>query len=388
MGDILITDDERDIRELISDILKDEGYTTRLAGSSDQCMAEIAREVPSLMILDIWLKDSRMDGIDILKQVKREHPEIPIIIISGHGNIEIAVAAIKQGAYDFIEKPFNIEQLLVVIRRAMEASRLRRENIALKRGDSQKAEMLGDSASFRALRAQLDKVTKSNGRVMLTGEPRVRQGIGGALHPRELEPRGRALRGGVLRLDRARALRGGAVRAGVRRQGDREGPAGAGPWRRHLLRRGGGHAARHPVQDPEGARGPAVRARGGQRKGPCRPAGHLVLESRPDRRHRGRHLPTGAVPPAERGADPRAVAGGAARGHPAPGRAFHPGAEPDAGPAAAASGRGCAGASPDDALAGERAAAPQRDRARADPGGFRRGHHGQGAAEPRRGRER
>ena len=98
MGDILITDDERDIRELISDILKDEGYTTRLAGSSDQCMAEIARDVPALMILDIWLKDSRMDGIDILKQVKREHPEVPIIIISGHGNIEIAVAAIKQGA--------------------------------------------------------------------------------------------------------------------------------------------------------------------------------------------------------------------------------------------------------------------------------------------------
>jgi two-component system, NtrC family, nitrogen regulation response regulator NtrX len=171
MGDILITDDERDIRELISDILKDEGYTTRLAGNSDQCMAEIGREPPALMILDIWLKDSKMDGIDILKTVKREHPEIPIVIISGHGNIEIAVAAIKQGAYDFIEKPFNIDQLLVVIKRAMETSRLRRENVALKRGDQQSAEMLGDSAAFRALRAQLDKVTKSNGRVMLTGEP-------------------------------------------------------------------------------------------------------------------------------------------------------------------------------------------------------------------------
>lgn len=171
MGDILITDDERDIRELISDILRDEGYTTRLAGTSEQCMAEIAREVPALMILDIWLKDSRMDGIDILKTMKREHPEVPIIIISGHGNIEIAVAAIKQGAYDFIEKPFNIEQLLVVIRRAMETSRLRRENQALKRGGAQKTEMLGDSPAFRSLKAQLEKVTKSNGRVMLTGEP-------------------------------------------------------------------------------------------------------------------------------------------------------------------------------------------------------------------------
>ena len=110
-----------------------------------------------------------MDGIAILKTVKRDHPEVPIVIISGHGNIEIAVAAIKQGAYDFIEKPFNIDQLMVVIRRAMETSRLRRENVELKRGEVVNADMLGESASFRALKAQLDKVTKSNGRVMLTG---------------------------------------------------------------------------------------------------------------------------------------------------------------------------------------------------------------------------
>jgi two-component system nitrogen regulation response regulator NtrX len=170
MGDILITDDERDIRELISDILKDEGFTTRLAGTSDECMEQIDKAVPALMILDIWLKDSRMDGIDILKQVKRDHPEVPVVIISGHGNIEIAVAAIKQGAYDFIEKPFNIEQLMVVIRRAMETSRLRRENIELKRTDAAPTEMLGESAAFRTLISQLEKVTKSNGRVMLTGE--------------------------------------------------------------------------------------------------------------------------------------------------------------------------------------------------------------------------
>lgn len=169
MGDILITDDERDIRELIGDILQDEGFTTRLAANSDECMKQIEAEVPSLMILDIWLKDSNMDGIDILKTVKREHPEVPIVIISGHGNIEIAVAAIKQGAYDFIEKPFNIDQLLVVIRRAMETSRLRKENVELKKGEVASAEMLGESASFRALKSQLDKVTKSNGRVMLTG---------------------------------------------------------------------------------------------------------------------------------------------------------------------------------------------------------------------------
>ena len=132
-------------------------------------MKEIEAEEPALMILDIWLKDSNMDGIDILKKVKRDHPDVPIVIISGHGNIEIAVAAIKQGAYDFIEKPFNIDQLMVVIRRAMETSRLRRENVELKRGEVVNADMLGDSAAFRSLKSQLDKVTKSNGRVMLTG---------------------------------------------------------------------------------------------------------------------------------------------------------------------------------------------------------------------------
>ncbi|KGJ04795.1 two-component system, NtrC family, nitrogen regulation response regulator NtrX [Paracoccus halophilus] len=171
MSDILIVDDERDIRELISDILRDEGYATRLAANSDQAMTELNAEEPALMILDIWLKDSKMDGIDILKQVKRNNPDVPVVIISGHGNIEIAVAAIKQGAYDFIEKPFNIDQLLVVIRRAMETSRLRHENATLKRGEARAAEMLGNSPPYRRLRDQLDKVAKSNGRVMLTGEP-------------------------------------------------------------------------------------------------------------------------------------------------------------------------------------------------------------------------
>lgn len=169
MSDILIVDDERDIRELISDILKDEGFATRLAGNSDDAMAAINADAPALIVLDIWLKDSRMDGIDILKTVKRDNPDVPVVIISGHGNIEIAVAAIKQGAYDFIEKPFNIEQLLVVIRRAMETSRLRRENQSLRRRDVTKSDMIGTSAAFRALVGQLDKVTKSNGRVMLTG---------------------------------------------------------------------------------------------------------------------------------------------------------------------------------------------------------------------------
>ena len=171
LGNILIVDDEKDIRQLISDILKDEGYSTRLAANSTECINEINSSPPDLLILDIWLKDSHMDGIDILKVSQRDNPEIPVVIISGHGNIEIAVAAIKQGAYDFIEKPFNTDQLLVVINRAMEVSKLRRENSALKIQDIKRSEMIGKSTTFKTLKNNLDKVVKSNGRVLLTGPP-------------------------------------------------------------------------------------------------------------------------------------------------------------------------------------------------------------------------
>jgi two-component system, NtrC family, nitrogen regulation response regulator NtrX len=169
MTDILVVDDEPDIRELVADILQDEGHGTRLAWDSDTAFAEINRAQPDLIILDIWLKESRFDGIDILKKVRRDNPDIPVVIISGHGNIEIAVAAIKQGAYDFIEKPFNIDQLMVVIGRALETSRLRRENAALRGREVSHLAMIGESPAFRALRSQLDKVTRSNGRVMLKG---------------------------------------------------------------------------------------------------------------------------------------------------------------------------------------------------------------------------
>jgi two-component system, NtrC family, nitrogen regulation response regulator NtrX len=169
MSDILIVDDERDIRELISEILRDEGYATRLASNSDEAMSAVEAEPPMLMVLDLWLKDSKLDGIGILMAVKRDYPDVPVVIISGHGNIEIAVEAIKKGAYDFIEKPFNIDQLLVVIGRAMETSRLRRENTKLRKRESGPAEMIGQSQAMKLLRSQLAKVTRSNGRVMLTG---------------------------------------------------------------------------------------------------------------------------------------------------------------------------------------------------------------------------
>lgn len=170
MSDILVVDDEKDIRELVGDILQDEGHGTRLAADSDATFAEINEKTPDLIILDIWLKESKLDGIDILKAVGRDDPDIPIVIISGHGNIEIAVAAIKQGAYDFIEKPFNIDQLMVVIGRALETSQLRRENATMRTNEANNAEMIGESAEFKSLKSQLEKVAVTNSRVMLTGQ--------------------------------------------------------------------------------------------------------------------------------------------------------------------------------------------------------------------------
>ena len=169
MNDILVIDDEKDIRDLIGDILQDEGHQTRLAWNSDSAFSEINANAPDLIILDIWLKDSELDGIDILKKTKRDNPDIPVVIISGHGNIEIAVAAVKQGAYDFIEKPFNIDQLMVVVTRALEASKLRRENTSLRQTEFSPDQMVGETYPFKALRSQLDKVAQTNGRIMLTG---------------------------------------------------------------------------------------------------------------------------------------------------------------------------------------------------------------------------
>ena len=170
MNDILIVDDERDIRELISDILVDEGYSTRLAGNSDSAMRQMREHRPMMLILDIWLKDSSMDGIDILKSVKINYPEVPVVIISGHGNIEIAVAAIKQGAFDFIEKPFNLDQLIVVIGRAVEVANLRLENSVLKNQYREPLELNGQSTVFKTLKGNLERIAKSNGRVLITGQ--------------------------------------------------------------------------------------------------------------------------------------------------------------------------------------------------------------------------
>ena len=168
-ADILIIDDEADIRGLIAGILEDEGYETRLAHNSDAALAEVAQRRPSLIILDIWLMGSKLDGLDLLNILKEKHPEVPVIIISGHGNIETAVAAIKRGAYEYIEKPFKADRLILVVGRALETSRLKRENEELKGRAGADAELLGGSHAMRQLRQLLKKIAPSNSRVLITG---------------------------------------------------------------------------------------------------------------------------------------------------------------------------------------------------------------------------
>ncbi len=167
--DILIVDDEADIRALIAGILEDEGHNTRVAGNSDEALEGIRARRPSLVIQDIWLQGSRLDGLGVLEAIKRDHPEVPVVMISGHGTIETAVLAIKHGAYDFIEKPFKADRLLLVVDRAIEAARLRRENEELRLRTGSTGELIGSSASVAQVRQAVDRVAPTNSRVLVQG---------------------------------------------------------------------------------------------------------------------------------------------------------------------------------------------------------------------------
>src|SRR5207302_4713256 len=156
--DILIVDDEADIRMLIGGVLRDEGYATRDAADTAQALAAIQARQPTLVILDIWLQGSGLEGIDILKQLRAEMPSVPVVMISGHGTIETAVTAIKIGAYDFLEKPFKSDRLLLVVDRAIEAARLKRENQELRLRAGGDIELIGTSHASNQLRQQIDRV--------------------------------------------------------------------------------------------------------------------------------------------------------------------------------------------------------------------------------------
>ena len=165
--DILIIDDEADIRDLVAGILQDEGYGTRTARDSDEALAAITARRPNLIFLDIWLQGSKLDGLQLLANIKTQHPELPVVMISGHGNIETAVAAIKQGAYDFIEKPFKADRLVLVADRALETSRLKREVKELKQLNS--ATLVGKSGAIMHLRQTIEKVAPTNSRILIVG---------------------------------------------------------------------------------------------------------------------------------------------------------------------------------------------------------------------------
>ena len=167
--DILIVDDEADIRVLTSGILEDEGCQTRQAATSDQALAAVEARRPSLVLLDIWLQGSALDGLGILKALKKDHPTIPVLMMSGHGTIETAVAAIKEGAYDFIEKPFKADRLLLLVDRAIETNQLRRENQELRLRVDTTDELIGQSPTIREVKRSIERVAPTNSRVLITG---------------------------------------------------------------------------------------------------------------------------------------------------------------------------------------------------------------------------
>ncbi|MBA4088682.1 MAG: sigma-54-dependent Fis family transcriptional regulator [Novosphingobium sp.] len=167
--DILIVDDERDIRELVAGVLSDEGYGCRLAADSTSALAAIDERRPSLVLLDVWLHGSPMDGLEVLDEIKKREPELPVIIFSGHGNIDTAVSAISRGAMDFLEKPFEAERLLLLVERATETERLRRENARLRQGFAMAEEFTGNSSAINQVRATLKRVANTGSRLLITG---------------------------------------------------------------------------------------------------------------------------------------------------------------------------------------------------------------------------
>ena len=196
-NEILIVDDEPDIRLLIDGILRDEGYETRMAADSDSAIAAFRARRPSMVILDVWLQNSRLDGLGILQALHVEEPQIPVVMISGHGTIEMAVTAIQHGAYDFLEKPFQSDRLLIQARRALEAASLARENAELRLRAGAETSLTGESAAIATLRAGVERVAPTGSRVLIHGPA----GSGKEVAARMVHARSRRAEGPVVALN-------------------------------------------------------------------------------------------------------------------------------------------------------------------------------------------
>ena len=190
-ADILVVDDEADIRDLVSGLLEDEGHAVRVASNSDEALAALRTRKPSLLVLDIWMQGGGLDGLELLDLVKELDAELPVIMISGHGTIETAVSALKRGAYDFIEKPFKSDRLLLVVERALESAALKRENRELRQRAPTPTGLIGKSAAAQALRQTISKVAPANSRVLISGPP----GAGKELVARQIHEASNRARG-------------------------------------------------------------------------------------------------------------------------------------------------------------------------------------------------
>ena len=260
-SDILIVDDEVDIRDLIAGILEDEGYDTRTAGNSDDALKAVAERRPSIVFLDIWLQGSKMDGLAILEQVKSQHPDLPVVMISGHGNIETAVAAIKKGAYDYIEKPFKADRLVVLAERALETLNLRREVRELRQRTIDAPDLVGSSVAINHLRQTLERVASTNSRILISGPSGSgKELVARTIHADSLRSDGpfAVLNAATITPERMEeALFGIESEDGsVRKIGVLE----EAHWRNIVSGRNCRHATRDPEQDPQGAGGPELPA--------------------------------------------------------------------------------------------------------------------------------
>jgi two-component system nitrogen regulation response regulator NtrX len=285
-SDILVVDDEEDIREIVSGILSDEGHETRTAHDADSALAAISDRAPRLVFLDIWMQGSRLDGLSLLDEIKSRHPDLPVVMISGHGNVETAVSAIKRGAFDFIEKPFKADRLILIAERALENSKLKREVTELKKRTGDASELIGTSVAVSQLRQTIEKIAPTNSRIMIFGP----SGSGKELVARMIHKRSARAGGPFVALNAATIAPGAGDRA-VRHRG-RARPAaphrraGRGASRHSLSRRDRRNAARDAEQDPARAGRTAVRARRRLQAGQGRRAHHLVLRlqsRKPDR---------------------------------------------------------------------------------------------------------